>query len=595
MIADLRRVRTLIHGPILGWIVLAVLGSVLLAGLDTLGVAAMLPLMQLVTGGATDDGVLGWLANALGTSDLQPLILAVAGLVGLAFVLKTIVGIGFRWWLLGKTTKLEAEAATDLVRQYMLSPYAVHRTRNVSEIYRNVNTSVSQAFSHVVLGLLGVMADILTLLAVVAVLTVVSPLATVFSATFFLLIGWGIQRALSARYLKIGTAIAEAELGTWGALMPGLAGFRESRLAGSEKHFVGRFKDARFYRAAANRSLSMVSELPKYILEIGLVVGIAGIAGILFATSSQEQAVAVLGVFAAASVRILPIINRVVATFGIIRTGRTGLELLSEAVSKFNHLARHSSTSVEQHSYSGDIEISNLSFSFEDSEKPVLEDISTVIEEGKTTAFVGSSGAGKSTLLDIVLGLLNPTDGVVTCGGVKIDKDLPGWYDSLGVVPQDIYVLDDTLINNIAFGQASAEIDPVRLEEAVRLAQLDHLVAELPEGLQTNLGERGVRLSGGQRQRVGIARALYRRPNLLVLDEATSALDNATEHKISETIESLRGRMTIVLVAHRLSTVRRADKVIFMSQGRISNEGTFQEVEMMNPEFANLVALGRLT
>ncbi|WP_307608929.1 ABC transporter ATP-binding protein [Pseudarthrobacter sp. W1I19] len=593
MIADLRRVRSLLRGPIKGWIMTAIVGSAFVAGLDTLGVAAMLPLMQLLSGSEPSEGIAGSIAGVIGTSDMQALILAMAALVGAAFVLKTALTVVFRWWLLGHTTKLEAEASTELMRRYVLSPYAIHRTRNISEIYRNIASAVPQTFGQVVLGLLGMLADLLTLAALAVVLFVVSPLATLFCVVFFFAIGWGSQRALRARHRLIGQEIAQTDLDAWTALMPGLDGFREARITASTEHFVSRFQTAKFRRARANRSLSLVSELPKHVLEIAFIVGICAIAGFLFATNPAE-AVAVLGVFAAASLRMLPTLNRAVATVGVIRAGRVGLEILANEVRKLDGEEIHKETRNAPSVSAGDVVLKDVHYQFEDAEDPILRGVSTVIEQGKTTAFVGSSGAGKSTLLDVILGLLAPKSGTVTINGRDIMDDLPAWFGSLGVVPQDIYVLDDTLRTNIAFGSSPDEIDHDRLTEAIELAQLAPLLSSLPDGLETRLGERGVRLSGGQRQRVGIARALYRRPKVLVLDEATSALDNATESKITETIEALSGRMTIILVAHRLSTVSRADKVIFMSRGLIEAEGTFEEVREASPDFAHLVALGKL-
>ncbi|WP_375142116.1 ATP-binding cassette domain-containing protein [Microbacterium sp.] len=224
----------------------------------------------------------------------------------------------------------------------------------------------------------------------------------------------------------------------------------------------------------------------------------------------------------------------------------------------------------------------------------MLEDLSLEIPRHRTTAFVGSSGAGKSTLLDLVLGLLTPTSGEVLCGGRAIADDPAGWHASLGVVPQDVFLANRTLAENIAFGRSADEIDPDRVAEASRLALLDDLIAELPEGIHTMVGDRGVRLSGGQRQRVGLARALYRRPRVLVLDEATSALDNATEYQIAQTLAQLQGTMTIIIVAHRLSTVRSVDRLYFLRSGRVAASGTFDQVRAADAEFARLVELGSL-
>lgn len=594
MIRELRTVQRLIAGKVRGWMTVAIIGSFALAGLDTLGVAAMLPLMQLVTGTDMSTGILQQISVFTGSTNRGELIILIAGAVALAFVVKSLLMIGFRWWLLGKTTGLEAEAATALMRRYVLAPFAVHRGRSVPEIYRNIASSVAQTFLQVVLGLIGLIADILTLIALGVFLVFVSPLAAIFTVIFFSLLGWGFQRIVKRKSTQIGEAIAQSDLDTWRALMPALDGFRVARLYSGAEQFISRFHRAKLDRARTNRELSMISEVPRYILETGFVIGIAAIAALLFATGSPEQALTALGVFAAASTRLMPTLNRVLATLGLIRAGRASLSILAGEIDVLDRTDLHSEKNGSRETYTGNVVLRSVSFCYSDATVPVLQNVSTTIERGKTTAFVGSSGAGKSTLLDIIMGLLPPTSGAVTCGGKNVFDDLASWYCTLGVVPQDVYILDDTLANNIAFGQKAESIDRKRLTETIKLAQLESLVLDLSNGLETQLGERGVRLSGGQRQRVGIARALYRNPEVLILDEATSSLDNATEAKISATIESLSGHMTIVLVAHRLSTVRTADKVVFMSQGMIAAEGTFDEVGKSSAEFAELVSLGQL-
>jgi ABC-type multidrug transport system fused ATPase/permease subunit len=244
--------------------------------------------------------------------------------------------------------------------------------------------------------------------------------------------------------------------------------------------------------------------------------------------------------------------------------------------------------------YTGDIVLRDLTYQYPGAERPAVDAVSLVIPENTTTAFVGSSGAGKSTLLDLLLGLLEPSAGTIECGGRPILDDKASWYSNLGVVPQDVILMNDTLAANIAFGLRPADRDGERMREVIAMAQLTDLVAELPDGLDTVIGERGTRLSGGQRQRLGLARALYRAPRVLVLDEATSALDNVTEHEIAETLARLGGRMTIIIVAHRLSTVRGADTLAFLKDGRLQDTGTFAEVRAANADFARLVELGKL-
>lgn len=593
LLEQLKLAFTLLDDPKPKWLIGAVLGSAGVAALDMLGVAAMLPLMQLVMGSPTNEGNIKIFADLFATEDRVTLIAWVALFIGLAFVAKTVFVICFRWWLLGRSNDLEVQAGTELLRRYLAAPYWAHRRRNFGVIHRGLATGVSQTFSQVVSSILSVLVDALTILAILIVLILISPLATLVTIVSFFTITFGVQFFLKRHHRRIGEAIAEADLSSWMAFMPAIQGFRETRFSNSMTLWLRRYRRAKSERASAMRKLSIISELPRYILEIGLIVVIGGLAVVLF-TVSPQNAIEILGVFAAAATRLMPSLNRMSASIASIRAGRVGVELL---ITEINELKGHGEVALpasEGRTYSGDIDVRNVSFAFSDSDSPVLEDISTKIKSGETVAFVGSSGAGKSTLLDLILGLLEPTEGSIEVGGRRIDSDLVGWYESFGVVPQDVFLIDDTLKNNIAFGIEREDVSDERLEKAIRLAQLDEVVKTLPDGLETKLGERGSRLSGGQRQRVGIARALYLQPSYLIMDEATSALDNETEHRITETIASLRGSMTIILVAHRLSTVKDADRVIFFSGGKIRSEGTFDEVRRDNAEFAHLVSLGKL-
>ncbi|MFC4139885.1 MULTISPECIES: ABC transporter ATP-binding protein [unclassified Microbacterium] len=577
------------------WMTLTVIASVVLAGLDMVGVAAMVPLMQLATTDGQPQGAfLEWLVGLIGTSELSVLLPLVAGLVAATFIVKSAGSLAFRWWMLGRTTKISALASAELMNRYVLSPYAAHRQRRLSELYRNINDSTNQA-SSVLLALVTLCSDVLVLVAITIVLAFSSPiLVTVFTIALFGFLVFGVQRVLRARQLRIGEEIADAGLQAWQSLMPGLEGFRETRLTSSGELFVGGFREARLRGARASREMAFLSDIPRYLLEVIFIFAILGIAGLLFLLGQPEMVIPILGLFAAASMRALPTMTRVSANIATMRTGQAGLRIMTSSLDELAQGGRHEERPRDSRPYSGDIELERVSFQYADAERPVLEDLSLTIAENSTVAFTGGSGAGKSTILDLVLGLLEPTQGAISCGGRLIDDDLAAWHAGLGVVPQEVFLTSDSIAANIAFGERADLIDRDRVREVARLAQLDAVLADLPEGLETKVGDRGVRLSGGQRQRVGLARALYRRPHVLVLDEATSALDNATEHEIAQTLRGLQGTMTIIIVAHRLSTVRASDRLFFLREGRVAAEGTFDEVRDQDAEFARLVELGAL-
>lgn len=575
------------------WVTGTVIASVALAALDMLGVAAMVPLMQLVTVPGPPDGFNRVVADQLSTEDLTVLIPVVAGIVVLAFLLKSVGSVLFRWWLLGRTTKVSAQASVELMRRYVLAPYDRHRRRSLSEIYRNIGDATTQSASVLLAGLT-LCTDVLVLVAIVAVLMLSSPLVTLFAVALFGLLVFGVQHLLRRRQIAIGENLAAAGLLGWQSLMPGLDGFRETRLTGSSERFIAGYRRAKLDAAHQSRLMGLFADIPRYLLEVSFILAIVGIAVLLFALGQGAQVIPVLGLFAAASMRALPTLNRVTANLATVRAGQAGLKIFVEALDELDTEGMHDDSPAATEPFTGDIELDGVTMQYADADVPVLENLSLRIPANATTAFVGSSGAGKSTLLDLILGLLKPNAGTISCGGRSIDSDLATWYAGLGVVPQDVFLVDDTIAANIAYGLTPDGFDRERIVEVASIAQLDELIAELPDGFETMVGDRGVRLSGGQRQRIGLARALYRRPRFLVLDEATSALDNATEHEIAATLDRLRGSMTVIIVAHRLSTVRNADSLIFLEAGRIATRGTFDEVRAANPEFARLVELGSL-
>lgn len=569
------------------------MASVILALLDTAGVAAMIPLMQLVSGADPDTGALAVISDLTGTSDPATLIPLVALGITVLFIVKSIAAMSFRWWLLGRTSQVAALVSAELMHRYLLAPYAAHRQRRLSEVYRNIGEASTQGASVLVTSLT-IVTDSLTLIAIIVVLAITSPLVTLMAVVLFGAGVLGLQLSLRKMQSRIGEESAESNLEAWGYIMPALDGFREARLSSSTRVFVDGFRSAKLRNAEASRKLAIVSELPRYALEIGFVVMIAAISLLLFTSGDPAQALTILGVFAAASLRGLPILNRVAGSLAIVRAGRVGLHIVTESMTMLDAEGRHDETPDQSAPYRGDIVLSNLMFEFPDADIPVLHSISLVIPENATTAFVGASGAGKSTLLDLILGLLEPTAGSIECGGRPINRDLTGWYAGLGVVPQDVFVINASLAANVAFGIPEGAIDRDRVREVLSIARLTTTVDALPAGVDTLLGERGTRLSGGQRQRLGLARALYRRPSILVLDEATSALDNETERQITEALAALSGNLTIVIVAHRLSTVRDADNLVFLKDGRIEAQGTFSELRDASPDFARLVSLGEL-
>lgn len=575
-------------------LVLAIAGSVGVATAEVVGIAAVLPLMQLLTGSSTNSGILGWMATRMGSpSDLE-LATVLASCVFAAFLVKGLLTIAFRWWLLGFINTQESETATALLRQYLEAPYWLHLQRNSAGLVRTMNDAVSQTYSNVVVGIISALSELATIAGVCLVLLALMPVPAVGAMLYFAVAGYAFEVLVRRRASAAGERLLSTAGAAYQAAFQALGGVKEIKVRRRAAHFVGEYAAARDEFAVAKRTTSFIGELPRYVLELIFIVGVAGMTIGVFSFSNSNDALTMLALFVAAGFRLLPSLVRLVGSLNAMRMGRPGLDLvLADFVGlpgAGENFAQGAPLPLRER-----IRFENVGFGYPGAEVVVLDGVTFDVPAGTSLAVVGGSGAGKSTLVDLLLGLHPPDKGRILVDGTDIATSIPGWQRTIGLVPQDVYLLDDTLRANVSFGENPSQIDGPRLDEAVKLAQLDELIAGMPEGLDSVVGERGARLSGGQRQRIGIARALYLRPQVLVLDEATSALDNETERRITETIEALHGRMTIVVVAHRLSTVRNCDQLVFLENGRVEAIGAFEHVRESNSAFARLVELGSLT
>lgn len=572
---------------------LAVVGLLAVSVFEMVGLITLLPLMQMFAGSKTDTGTLGKISDFFGNPSDSTLATILAGIVFGAFLVKGLFTLFFRWWMLGFLNRQAARTATELFDRYLGAPYAMHLRRNTADMIRTAQEGVGQTYMNTVIGILTIISEGTTIAAIGAVLIVLRPVPALGTVLYFALIGFGFLRLVRRRAQRASRDLIGSSRGVYKASIQGLGGIKEVQVRRKQRYFLERYENSRETYADATQMALFLGEAPRYIMEMLFIVGIALMSTIVFSGNDAKAAAATLGLFVAAGFRILPSMVRLFASVNAMRIGAEGLKLV---VRDLNDLQApdHDPADLAPVALSNGIRIEHVSFAYEGTDHRVLTDIDLDIPAGSSIALVGSSGAGKTTLVDLILGLHQPSSGRVLIDGVDLSEVLPAWQRSIGLVPQDVYLLDDSLGSNIAFGEEADEVDEERLEEAIRRAQLTELIDSLPEGLSTFVGERGVRLSGGQRQRIGIARALYLRPRLLVLDEATSSLDSQTERYITDTIDRLHGQQTMLIVAHRLSTVRRCDRLVFMRAGQIETTGTFDQVRRDNPDFARLVQLGSL-
>jgi ABC-type multidrug transport system fused ATPase/permease subunit len=573
---------------------LALAGSVVSALAEVAGVATIVPLMQLITGASTHEGVLGRINRLLGNPPDQVLSYFLAALVLGTFLAKGVFNILFRRWMIRFVSLQSVHTGDQLLRRYLSAPYWMHLQRNTAELTRTLLDGVDQTYSLVVVGAVGAVSELVTILALFLVLLVIMPVPALLAVAYFAICGFAVDRLIRSPATSAGKTMADSAHQVYVTAFQALGGVKEIKVRQRGQHFLDAYVKARMEFALARSTSGFLAELPRYILEIVFILGVALVAAAVYATNSGPQALALVALFVAAGFRLLPSLVRLVSSLSNIRVGRAGFDLVLADINSEMPTEPWAGTDGHDLPLTQVLRLEGVSYRYPGAVFDVVREVDIDVPRGSSVALVGASGAGKSTIVDLILGLHRPTGGRITVDGVDIAEAVPTWQRTLGLVPQDVYLIDESLRSNVAFGENAGQIDESRINEAVQRAQLGDLVGSLPDGLDTLVGERGMRLSGGQRQRIGIARALYLRPQVLILDEATSALDNETERRITETIESLHGDMTIIVVAHRLSTVRNCDLVVFLNQGRVEVEGTFEEVRTRSTEFANLVALGSL-
>lgn len=592
MAPTVRRLLRLLNRQDRWKLILYVAAQFALSLTEVIGIAAILPLVQLMTDAPLDEGYIGILHRLLGTPERSSFVTLLGLFIVAAFVIKAGFGLLVTWWGSGFTSRLQFSTQRQLFSRYLSEPYPRHRQRNTAEVVRTTGQAVSDAFQRVLGGLLAIISTSLSILVMLALLFAVLPLPTIIAIAYLGCIMLLIDRILAPRAQAASRDYLAGAFDSSKTLLESFQGFREVRMLNKEGIFLERYCEANERAIYAGRRTGFLQQLPRYALELSVVIGLVALIVVL-ANTSQSSAIGSLAVFITVAIRLMPTVSSLTSTLTSMRGGIPGSTLMLTALDEMNS-ALVPAADVAAPPFQGDISISEVSFTFPDGDSPVLDQVSALIPRNSSIAFCGSSGSGKTTLVDLLLGLQTPDHGTITYSGSEIGSLGKSWRKRIGYIPQDIFLLDDSLAENIAFGERGEGRDDERIMECIRLASLQEFVESLPSGIGTQIGERGTRLSGGQRQRVGIARALYHDPAILVMDEATSALDNQTEEDVISTITHLSQNMTVVMVAHRLSTVRNVDQIIFLESGRVTGKGTFDEVRQSNPHFARLVELGDL-
>lgn len=528
---------------------------------------------------------------------LEPSGLLLAGgfLVAGVFAMRSIAYLAQAYAQNRVANHAAVDIADDLARGYLAMPYALHLHRNSAELVRNAYEGTQRLTNEVLTPAIRIISESLTVVAILGVLLATAPAATglmlaIFGPTVFILV-----RVVNPRLEQLGKTAFAMGRTSLQSIQQALSGLRDIKVLERERFFADDFRHQRRRQARARYLRGTALELPRTTIETVLVLAVAAFLAFTVLTGrSPQDAFAVLGLMGYGAFRALPSLNRALQFLNAIRFSTAIVDdIHADLQSIGTHASELSAIPTEPLTLRHAIRLENVHYRYPDTTTDALAGIHLEVRRSMTLGIVGPTGGGKTTLADIIIGLLEPTSGRVTVDGTDIQENLRGWRQNLGVVPQSVFLLDDTLRRNIAFGLPDEKIDDIRLAEAIRLAQLEDFVDRLPDGLDSVVGERGVRISGGQRQRVAIARALYRRPEVLIFDEATSALDSVTEQDFMGALAERLESRTLVMVAHRITTVRDCDRIVVVAGGRIIDSGTYDELFERSDAFRRLATGSR--
>jgi ABC-type multidrug transport system fused ATPase/permease subunit len=525
----------------------------------------------------------------------QVVVLVGLGLVAVFLVRSGYLVLLYRW-LFRFVFEAQIRLARQLLTGYLHAPYTYHLQRNSAEMIKTLTGTVQSFSAGFLVGLLTVLAELLVVVALIVLLLVIAPYVTI-GAVVVLAVPAAASYFSMRRRLASSGQISEKSLASviqWAE--QAIGGIKETRIMGRASFFIDRhgYYFRRFVES--QRSLMFLSTIPRLLIDTLAVSAMVAIALVVLVRGQDlETLLPVLGTFAVAAIRLMPSISRIATGLAQLRFLTAAVQVLHDELRAIepDDPARADPAAVPRTSANSRFErslvLDHVSFKYPSMQGAAIDDISLEIPRGCWVGLVGPTGAGKTTLVDLILGLLSPVSGRILVDGSDLQDDIAGWQRNIGLVPQEVFLMDDTVRRNVAFGSADQDIDDTRVWQALQAARVDKLVRGLPGGLDAIVGERGDRLSGGERQRLGIARALYRDPAVLVVDEGTANLDNETEAAIVRTLAGLRGEKTIIVVAHRLALVTQCDQVYMLRQGRIQHSGAYAELVSTEPGFRQFV------
>lgn len=563
------------------WYVLVGL-AVVGAGIEALGALVVFYLTNWLVGAETTGGIGQFLPSPEADGLATTVILALA----VFFVVRGAFSLLLTWFQARAVTMTAARISDRLFRRYLSAPYQLYLKRNSTELMRNALSSVEGVATRFLTPLVSVVTEAIVVLVLVTVLAVTAPLATLLVTAVLGMASLVVMRLVRSRLREYGRQAEQATQTSLATIQQTFNESRSIRILGRQSYFADTFSTDRLDFAESRLYLAVYSKLPRVAIETLVFLLLVGFLSVISAVDAVGS-IGVLGLFGYAALRIMPGLNQVVSGLNMMRYGQASIDNVIGDLSGDGADLPDANPVRERLPWSV-LTLDAVSFAYEPDAAQAVREVALSLSRGDVLGLVGQTGSGKSTLIDLILGLLEPTGGSIKIDGRALPEVRDGWQANLGLVPQDIYLLDDSILRNVAFGIPEGEIDHDRVDECLRIAQLSDFVANTTDGLETRIGERGTSVSGGERQRIAIARALYSNPSLLILDEGTSAIDTVTEANLVRELKDSGSIDTVIVVSHRLSSLRICDSIAIMDHGRLVDRDDYDSLIARNSILSDL-------
>ncbi len=569
---------------------LVFLAAFVSALIEVVGVGSIMPFLAVASNPHVihENQYLLWAYHELNFTDDRGFLIFLGLSVLVFLVVTSALKAVARYVVVRFTSSCRHTLSLRLLEAYLRQDYIFFLARSSSDLLKNINVEIQNMITGTLMNFVDLVSVTVQLTFYMIFLFAVSPITTCIMVVTIGGVYGGIYVVLRTKVKKLGAERFELNQDRTRIVNEALWGFKESKVFSVEKDHLARYKGPS-ERLARNESLSeVIGDLPRFLLEaVAFSTILLFVLWSIIATGSFQNAAATVGLFAYAGYRMIPAVQNLFKDITKLRYSATGSLRMIPEFELFKADLQSLEPPKERLPFQKNIVFEDLRYAYPSTEKTVIDGLSLKIEFHQSVGFVGTTGAGKSTLLDILMGLLEVQSGRILVDGLEITRsNVKNWQANIGYVPQTIFMSNSTVAENIAFGVPKELIDMDRVAAAARWAQLhDFILEQLPQGYETEVGERGIRLSGGQRQRIGIARALYRKPEVLVFDEATSALDNETEAALMEAVDSISGSLTLMMIAHRLTTLKKCDVIFVLDNGRVVDSGTYEELKTRHKSF----------